>query len=182
MAIVLSGGAAMKVFKSIHFRPFVINLSIFLIFSETISLIFTILPRRMFDYTKWFFRDRKWENGGEIYQKVFKIKVWKKLMPELSDFLKFIFPKRHIKAFNRKYLSDYLSESCRAELTHWNIFFSSFLFSFWTDTIMTAIFVFIAFILNMPFIIMQRYNRPRIIKLVREHEKYITVAEYSATA
>lgn len=172
----------MKIFKSIRFRPFVINFTIFLIFSEAITLIFTILPRRLFDYTKWFFRDKKWEDGGRIYQKVFKIKVWKKLMPELSDFIKIVFPKKHIKTFSRKYLSTYLAESCRAELTHWNIFFSSFLFSFWTDTLMTAAIIFMAFILNVPFIIMQRYNRPRIIRMVKEHEKCTALAEYSATA
>lgn len=91
-------------------------------------------------------------------------------MPELSDFIKSIFLKKYIKEHNMVYLSSYLIESCRAELTHRNIIILSFLFSLWNSSLTAVIMTVIAVILNLPYIIIQRYNGPRIIRVLKQLE------------
>lgn len=160
----------MKLLKALQLKILGLNLAVFLGFSVIITFFCSKLPKSIFDYKKWLFRERAWENNGQIYQNIFRVRVWKRFMPELSDFIKSIFPKKTIKEYNTLYLSNYLAESCRAEMTHWNIILSSVLFSLWNDASNSFIMAVIAVILNMPYIIIQRYNRPRIIKLLEQKE------------
>ena len=57
------------------------NLTVFMLLSVIVSYIFTKIPKRVFYYNRWIFRERKWENSGEVYQHIFKVKTWKKLCP-----------------------------------------------------------------------------------------------------
>ena len=145
-----------------------ISLVIFLISTIAISYLSTKLPDKYYSYKHWIFKERNWEKQGRFYQKVFKVKLWKHRVPELADFIKTVFPKKFISEFNSEFLSKYLIESCKAELTHWCIIFSSALFLVYADT-STFIFMFLlASMFNIPFIIIQRYNRPRIIWILKQ--------------
>ena len=141
----------------------VLVLILFSIFNTILSL---KIPSAFLDQRRRLFRVRQWEDAGAVYQRMFKVKRWKNIMPELSDFFKKLFPKKRIASYDKAYLQKYLVESCRAELTHWGIIFSSFLFVFWNNFIKTAVMIVIAFVLNLPYIIIQRYNRPRIRSLL----------------
>ena len=143
-----------------------INIMVFAFFSLLITYLSLKLPDRIYDYRSWFYRERKWERRGRIYQSLFRVKAWKNRMPELSDFVKSVYPKKHIGKYSRKNLTVYLKESCRAELTHAAIICSSLLFRFWNDIVDTLIVLLIAFLINMPYIIIQRYNRPRITAML----------------
>lgn len=169
----------MKLFKWLRLKTFAVNMFIFMLFSAVISYVSAKMPKRLFYYNRWVFREMKWESDGQIYQRLFKVKIWKKFVPELSDFIKCIFPKKYIKVYNTAYLSNYLIESCRAEFTHWNIIMSSFLFSLWNDTFYTIIMIMVAVVLNLPYIIIQRYNRPRITKALCQMKH---MAQAAATA
>lgn len=157
-----------KIFKLSFLKIFSINMLIFMIFSLIIT--FLRFPDCFYNYKNGIYKGRKWENNGDFYQTVFKVKSWKSHIPELADFIKFIFPKKFIKEFTDEFLSKYLLESCKAEFVHWCNIFSSTMFLIYEGVSTFTYMLVIAIILNTPFIIIQRYNRPRIISIMKIHE------------
>lgn len=156
-----------KILGLSHLKRFAVNLGIFAFISVIITFLSVLLPKYYYNYKMWLYRERKWEHGGKLYESKFKVKKWKVCLPELADFIKFIFPKKFIKEFSTDYMSKYLMESCRAELTHWCIIFSTVVFLIFENTETFIYMFFIAFIANIPFIIIQRYNRPRILNIMK---------------
>ena len=154
----------MKIIKLIIQKDFVLNLFIFFLLSALITYLSNRLPESFYSVKGRLLRERPWENGGRIYQKLFKVKQWKKFLPELSDFVKSVFPKKEIKEFTKVYMKKYIFESCKSEMTHWGIIFSSLLFFFWCESGTAFLMITIAITLNLPYIIIQRYNRPRIME------------------
>lgn len=142
------------------------NVFIFILFSIINTVLSLKIPAVFLGFKKWLFKERAWEEGGIVYQRVFKVKNWKNKSPELSDIIKTIFTRKRIEIYDKDYLHKYLIESCRAELTHWGIIFSSFLFVLWSSVPRTSVMIIIALVLNLPYVIIQRYNRPRIINLL----------------
>lgn len=153
--------------NSISFKD---NIAIFIIISVVSTVVSIKLPVSCFDYKKWQFRVRTFEKNGDIYQHFFKVRKWKNHIPELGDFIKSIFPKKQILGLSRDYLYRFAAETCRAEFAHWCIIFSSFIFKFWNGAAMSIFIVLLAIVLNFPYIIIQRYNRPRIINILLQKE------------
>lgn len=147
------------------------NILLFAILSILNTAVSMILPESIFIYTKWLFRERKWEHGGTIYQKLFNIKKWKDKLPELSDFIKKSFPKKKLPSFNMEYLKKYIVESYRSELCHWMIVISVVIFSSWFNEDMENFIFILAVILNVPYIMIQRFNRPRIMNIMQKSEE-----------
>jgi glycosyl-4,4'-diaponeurosporenoate acyltransferase len=154
-----------------------VNLLIFILYSVGITYFSTKIPASAFTRNQWLFKVRKWERDGQIYQRLLNVKRWKGSLPELSDFIKSVFPKKQIKEYSQKYFQAYFAESCRSELTHWCIILSTFLFLFWCDFKTYALIALIAVILNLPYVIIQRYNRPRIMKIIvsEKRQAFLTV-------
>ncbi len=142
------------------------NLFVFLIISIINTMISIKLPISIFHYDSWLFRVRSWEKNGQIYQWYFGVKKWKNQLPELSNFLSFLFSKKQMMQYSPDYLVRFALETCRAELVHWCIIFSSLIFSVWSSIGMSILMIFIAAVLNLPYIVIQRYNRPRILNLL----------------
>jgi glycosyl-4,4'-diaponeurosporenoate acyltransferase len=143
-----------------------------------ITLLSDFMPKSLYSSRNWLLRERRWERKGEVYQQWLKVKHWKKFLPELSDFVKTVFPKKEIRDFSREYLDKYLFESCKSEITHWCIILSSLLFFLWAEFEQTGIMIIIAIVLNLPYIIIQRYNRPRIAEAaetIDSHRKKLLI-------
>lgn len=169
---------AIPMFRLFFQKTFMSNLITLMIFSIIITYLSNITPTGIYSRTNWLFRERKWEKNGEVYQQWVKVRHWKKFLPELGDFVKSVFPKKQIKDFSKDYLELYLMECCKSEMTHWCIILSSLLFSLWNELPDAIVIFVIAIILNMPYIIIQRYNRPRIIEAVESidsHRRKVTV-------
>lgn len=58
-------------------------------------------------------------------------------------------------------------ETQRAEWTHWVSMLPAPLFFIWNPVWAGWLMILYALIANLPFIIIQRYNRPRLLKLIR---------------
>ena len=154
-----------------------ISLFVFILISVALTFICEKLPDRICDYKKWLFRERKWEKGGRIYERFFRVKHWKSKVPDISDFMKWRFSKKHLGRLNDNYLCTFLIESCRSEFTHWMIILSTMLFGLWEDVLTTSGMFFLACFLNLPYIIIQRYNRPRLRKLLEKNSLSAIPAE-----
>ncbi len=68
------------------------------------------------------------------------------------------------------YLESWLKESVRAEICHWAMIIPCFLFFLWNNFALGLGMVAYAFLNNMFPIIVQRYNRPRMRKLLAHLE------------
>lgn len=109
------------------------------------------------------FRSRSWEREGQIYQRIFRVRRWKNRLPESSRIIKGSFNKTSIGSLKPEHLRIYLIESCRAELLHWLGIPPFILFGFFVPLNVLMWMGVYALIFNVPFIIIQRFNRPRIL-------------------
>ena len=127
-----------------------------------IGLCFNLTMRNRADYHAAWFQPRAWERP--LYDRL-KVKRWKKRMPtyqpELFD------PRLHT-------WGEIAQSMCQAELVHETIVIASFLpllvsvwfGAFWVFLI-TSVF---AALLDLVFVIMQRFNRPAVVRIA-EREK-----------
>lgn len=142
------------------------NLIVFFIISVINTIISIKLPITLFHSDSWLFRERSWERKGQFYQDYFWVKKWKNQLPELSDFLTFLFSKKKIAQFGPDYLYLFVLETCRAELTHWCIILSMLAYAIGNGTSSAVLVFFISVALNLPYVIIQRYNRPRVLDIL----------------
>lgn len=132
------------------------------------------LSDKWFKENSFILKTRKWENGGKIYKTVFKIHKWKPFLPDGAKLYKKGFQKRHVKNFESEYFSLFIAETGRAEITHWLQIMPFWIFGLWSPSFVILPMLIYALIVNLPCIIAQRYNRPRLIltqKILLEREQ-----------
>lgn len=116
-----------------------------------------------FDSNRARYQPRKWEKNGKWYADHLKINKWKDFLPQHIG--KDGFSKDHLDDVSLEYIDEFILETCRGEWNHIaNCWFAVVLFianSFWVALILTIL----LFLGNLPFAIIQRYNRFRLIKL-----------------
>lgn len=141
------------------------------VFQSGISLICFHIPDNWFKPSSALFRVRKWEKNGEFYNTVFGIRRWKKHLPDGAKTYKGGFSKKHIDTSSRETLDKFVIESCRAELTHLLAIVPFWVFGFFAPPAVIPIMFGYALLVNLPCMIAQRYNRPRVMKHIERLEK-----------
>lgn len=101
-----------------------------------------------------------------LYSKVFKVKKWKKYLPDGAVISKEDYRMKSMKDFSKENLELFLKESCRAELNHLLAITPFWVFGLFVPPRVVIYMLAYALIVNMPCIIVQRYNRPRIIRML----------------
>jgi glycosyl-4,4'-diaponeurosporenoate acyltransferase len=124
------------------------------------------LPLSLFDPDGWLFRPRGWESGGEVYQRLFRVRSWKKLLPDGAALFKSGFRKKRMISRSPDYSRLFIRETCRAELMHWLVFALVPLFYLWNEWLVATLMIPYAVLTNVPCIIAQRYNRPRLVRML----------------
>ena len=127
------------------------------------------LPDRWLRHDLFPCRLYAWEKNGKIYNKL-HIRSWKDHMPDMSRIMKDMVPKKVGTAPTSEHLWVLVRETCRAELTHIGLcVLSPVIFFFWWNwvgVLLSAITIFC----NIPFILIQRYNRPAFVSLAKRLE------------
>ena len=129
-----------------------------LIMRLLVGLVFNLTMNNKADYKKRWYQVSCWEMP--LYEKL-RVKKWKGKMPtyEVSQFD----PKKHT-------WEEIIQAMCQAELVHETIAVLSFmpiLAGIWLgDYLVFIITSFVAAMVDMSFVIMQRYNRQRITKIM----------------
>ena len=114
------------------------------------------------DYTKKWFREKTFEK--KLYKKL-KVRKWKKRLPTLNpqDF-----------DIKTRSLEEVIQVTCQAEVVHELIMPLSFVpivFSIWFGSLDVFVITSCAsFLFDGMFVIMQRYNRPRLIRLLNRKQ------------
>lgn len=138
------------------------------------------LPRDMFDPEKFPFRQFSWEKSGKVYR-VLRVKQWKDKMPDASRFYRDMVPKRVVNEMSFETVHVLLIETCVAEFTHLALCVCSIgVCLIWEGRV--GVFLWILCIIgNVIFIIIQRYNRPHLMKLskwLKTREERLKICAY----
>ncbi len=135
------------------------------IFQVGAALVCYVLPNSFFDKDGMLFKIRKFEQNGEIYQKIFRLRRWKRFLPDGAAWTGG-YAKRHLHGYSKENLQMFLRESRRAELVHWLAILPFWVFGFFSPLYVVFLMLVYALVLNLPCAIVQRYNRPRILRLI----------------
>lgn len=115
------------------------------------------------NYNKWWFKERKFES--RLY-KFLHVKNWKKFLPTYN-------PKDYNVKENS--IESIIQVTCQAEIVHEIIMILSFIpiiFTIWFDSLVAFIVTsVISFFFDGLFVILQRYNRPRLVKILQRQNK-----------
>ncbi|MGN0470510.1 MAG: hypothetical protein ACI4GV_06315 [Acutalibacteraceae bacterium] len=131
------------------------------------------INKSAFDPNRKMYQPHKWEKGGKFYSDVLKINKWKDFLPQHVG--KDGFSKDHLDDVSIEYLDEFIMETCRGEWNHtMNCLFAIALLLM--NDLPFGIFLTIALLLgNLPFAVIQRYNRFRLQKLrktiIRKQER-----------
>lgn len=129
------------------------------------------LPRNRFSAQKAPWRAAKWEDGGRIYEKL-GVKHWKDRLPDMSRIMPDMVKKKMTAAKGDAGTQTLIAETCVAELVHFAlIVLSAGIFMFWHSAWAIVFWLVYNLLGNVPFIIIQRYNRPRLVALWQRKQR-----------
>jgi glycosyl-4,4'-diaponeurosporenoate acyltransferase len=144
-----------------------IDIAAWFIIHMGVSYFMTKIPRSKFNKDSFFCKQRFYEHDGSLYFRFLRINLWKKLLPDGAALFKEGFEKKKLKEFSKTYFSDFLQETCRAEITHWIVLLFGFLFFIWNLWWVGIVMVVYAVAANVPCILTQRYNRIRLLRVLK---------------
>lgn len=123
-----------------------------------------LLPRRWFHADRFPFRPQRWEHEGKIYEKL-AVQRWKDKLPDMSRFLPWLTQKQVSASISAAHAELLVQETCVAELVHDILAILTFgcvwIWPGW------GLWLSIAYVLigHLPYIVIQRYNRPRLARM-----------------
>lgn len=135
------------------------------LYQVAVSALGNYIPDKKFKITSFWFRGWKFENDGKFYKEKLKINKWKKILPDGAKLFNTGFPKGELKNTKQEYLEAFIKETCRAETFHWLQILPFWVFGLWSPPFVIVIMLIYALVLNLPCIIAQRYNRPRLVRI-----------------
>ncbi len=135
------------------------------------ALVVRVMPARFFSVANPLFRTATFEKDGRIYERYLRIKRWKKYLPDGSAITGVGLKKKRLEDVSDAMLYYYIEESCRAELIHLLAIPPFILFGFFCPPPVVFFMLFYALAVNLPCLITQRYNRPRIERILKRRSK-----------
>ncbi len=122
------------------------------------------LPKQIFNENLFPYKSFHWEQEGSIYKKL-KIKKWQNMLPDMSKIVPKIIPQKKIDSNFKDNLPLMVSETCIAEFIHVILCVVGLnCISIW-EGIGGILMAILNFFVNGLYVIIQRYNRPRLLKL-----------------
>ena len=126
-----------------------------------------LLPKKWFRADLFPYRSFRFEQDGRIYDKI-HIRKWQNKLPNMSKILPFMMPAKNLSGDYKKRLPRMLQETCVAELIHTlNCFVGLYCLKLYPGVGGVIILILYITLFNLPFIIIQRYNRPRLMRLAK---------------
>ena len=123
-----------------------------------------LLPKRWLHPDKFPFRTYAWED--QLWRAL-QIRKWQAKMPDMSRLFKKLMPEKRLTQNTAQDLPLMIQETCVAELTHGLLCFAGLaLLKIWRGpggVILCVIYIVFG---NLPFLLIQRYNRPRLQRLL----------------
>lgn len=136
------------------------------LFQVSIAMIGNKVDDSKFDPNSFWLKTRRWEDDGLFYKHVLKITKWKSYLPDGAKTHKGGFTKSNLKNIDSEYLNAFIAETGRAEIFHWLQILPFWVFGLIGPFFVVWIMLGYALLVNIPCIIAQRYNRPRLLRLL----------------
>lgn len=113
------------------------------------------------------YRCRDWEKGGRVYNKL-HIRRWKDRLPDMSRLMPDMVKKKLAAADPMSLVQ----ETCVAECVHcWLVALSVGMLFLWKSVWSWVLWLVYNLLGNVSFILIQRYNRPRLLRLAEKENK-----------
>ena len=136
----------------------------------SISVLVSQLPASMVLSFSRLYELKNWEKNGRVYEQL-KIKKWKHLLPEARKWVNQGKGKTAAHLRNEEDFQALTLQTSRSELSHWVQILPGPLFFFFLPMWAGWIMVLYAILFNLPFIVVQRYNRTRLERFRKVYEK-----------
>jgi glycosyl-4,4'-diaponeurosporenoate acyltransferase len=149
----------------------ILDIVAWVIFHLSIGYSCSKISIERFNPEKWWYQTKPWEKGGEIYQQVFRVKNWKKLIPSGAALYRNAYEIKHLTDLSVDNVRIWLKESCRSEFCHYAMIIPGFFFFLWNSVEAGRWMLAYAILNNLVPIVMQRYNRPRVRKVLAQLER-----------
>ena len=125
-----------------------------------------LFPKRWFSYNKFPYRSTNPEKEDRLYASL-GVKEWKEKLPDMSKIFTKIMPtKRLPEKITASNIELMVQETCIAELVHRVLVVLGFGCVFIFDTAAGWIVSELYALGNLPFIIIQRFNRPKLVRML----------------
>lgn len=135
-----------------------------------VSWLLLKFPQSWFVPDRWWFRERNWERGGAVYQSLFRVRVWKRFLPDGGAWLGG-FKKAQLSSHDLSYLGGFRVECSRGESAHVVQFFlllGALIWNPWPTAGMVILSY--AVLSNLPCVLVQRFNRLRVGQFINRVE------------
>ena len=125
-----------------------------------------LVPKTWFDYTRFPYRPFAFERDGRVYESL-GIARWQSRVPDMSRiFPKLMPPKKMPLRPDGQTLLVMIRETCAAEATHALLILAGLgVIAIWPGAWSVLLYLVYAIFGNLIFIFIQRYNRPRLVRL-----------------
>lgn len=124
-----------------------------------------IIPQCWLEPQKGIFKCFPVEQEGKLYERI-GIKRWQKKVPDMSRVLPFMMPPKNLLGDYQSRLPVMIRETCKAELTHCLLCVAGLpVLGILPGLGGVAVYLLYVTVFNLPYILIQRYNRPRLIRL-----------------
>lgn len=128
------------------------------------------LPRAWFAPERFPYKPWKWEKDGQIY-KAIGIQTWKDKVPDMSKLCPDMVRKEVAGRPTAESTWRLIQESCVAEFVHFALMIASlFVLRIWPGPWGWVAYA-LCILGNFPFMLIQRYNRPRLVRLYKKLAK-----------
>jgi glycosyl-4,4'-diaponeurosporenoate acyltransferase len=142
-----------------------INAGAWLVIQLGGAMFSSLVPLARFNPRGKLFRARAWEQHGRVYDRILRVHAWKRALPDGAAVFRSGFRKRRMSGRSPGYCAQFVLETCRAELAHWLARALLPLFFIWNPWQIALLMIPYAISTNVPCIVAQRYNRPRLSAL-----------------
>ena len=130
-----------------------------------------LLPKVWFSSNRFPYKAWSWEEEGKIYDRLFHIKHWQSRVPDMSKLFPGLMQRKKVTAHFQSELPLMIRETCIAELIHVLLCFlilpCLWIWPGWGGILFTLLYI----LGNLPFVMIQRYNRPRLLRVAEKQHK-----------
>ncbi|MED1204195.1 hypothetical protein [Heyndrickxia acidicola] len=157
----------------IAFKITIINTAFWLVCCFGMAWLVRLFPKSLYHPANGLFKEKSFER--KLYKKM-NVAVWKDKLPEWGKLLSFEKKNLH-KDITLAYIDQFILETCYAEAGHLGMAAAGFACIFInssTNFLMALSFAIANVCIQLPFILIQRYNRPRLLRLRMKYNKKAT--------
>lgn len=140
-----------------------------------------LIPPNKMEWHRFPYKHYAAEREGAVYKKI-GIHHWQNKVPDMSKIFPKLMPPKKMVDTDKESLLRMIQETCTAELIHMILCLTGlYCIRLWPGAGGIVLAVLNIVLFNLPFILIQRYNRPRLVRLYKRQIEKELQKEYGNT-